>query len=59
VRSAGGGGKGVFFNVADPDPSSPYFLGLLDPDPVSLVRCTDPVLLSSSKNSIKKLIPTV
>ncbi len=31
-------------NFADPDPSDPYpmFLGLLDPDPDPLVRCTDP-----------------
>ncbi len=31
------------------------FLGLPDPDPDPLVRCTDPVLLSSSKNKYKKL----
>ncbi len=30
----------VIDSVADPDPSDPYFSGLLDPDP--LVRCTDP-----------------
>ncbi len=28
--------------VADPDPSDPYVLGLLDPDPNPLVRGTDP-----------------
>ncbi len=50
-------------NVADPDPSDPYpmFLGLLDPDPNPLVRCTDPdpYMYHQAKLVRKTLIPTV
>jgi hypothetical protein len=47
-------------SVADPD----MVLGLLDPDPDLLVRCTDPNPFPdpdsfSSKHSKKTLIPTV
>jgi hypothetical protein len=33
---------GLGTSVADPDPSDPYGLGLLDPDPDPLVRGMDP-----------------
>ncbi len=45
-------------SVVDPDPSSPYDLGLLDPDSDPLVRGTDPDP-SQAKKVRKPLIPNV